>query len=120
MKKNITAVVAASAAIIENNIPETHAAAVEFSYTTDGVTVVTRENLTTKRRTQALAHVMNAFRAAGWTFVPGRAVMLTAPDAVFARKKKAATATVAEVVEVETDAPALFPVQEAPVMAFSG
>ncbi|MFD5610461.1 hypothetical protein [Kitasatospora sp. NPDC127060] len=120
MKKNITAVVAAAAAIIENDIPETHVAAVEFSYTIDGVMVVTRDNLTTKRRTQALAHVMNAFRAAGWTFVPGRAVMLTAPDAVFARKKKAAPAPVAEVAQVEANAPALFPVQETPVLAFSG
>ncbi|MET9402636.1 hypothetical protein [Kitasatospora sp. NPDC002965] len=117
MKKNITAVVAAAAVIIENDIPKAHTANVEFSYTVNGVSVVTRDNLSTPHRTQALAHVMNAFRAAKWTFEPGAGVTLTAPDAVYRKttKKKAPAAPVAE---PTGDADTLFPAQEAPVLAF--
>ncbi|MGV9267754.1 hypothetical protein ACWDRR_24185 [Kitasatospora sp. NPDC003701] len=121
MKKNITAVVAAAAVIIENGIPEAHAANVEFSYTVNGVSVVTRDNLSTPRRTQALAHVMIAFKAAGWMFEPGAGVTLTAPDAVYRKtaKKAAAPAPAAPVAEPNSDADTLFPAQEAPVLAFS-
>ncbi|MER5352522.1 hypothetical protein ABT093_19595 [Kitasatospora sp. NPDC002551] len=119
MKKTITAVFTAAADIIENGIPKAHAADVEFSYTVNGVSVVTRDNLSTPRRTQALAHVMNAFKAAGWTFEPGAGVALTAPDAVYRKttKKKAAAPAPAE---PTGDADTLFPAQEAPVLAFSG
>ncbi|WP_331727546.1 hypothetical protein OG871_40685 (plasmid) [Kitasatospora sp. NBC_00374] len=123
MNKTAAAVVAAANTVVASAmemLPQGVSERVQFSYTADQVSVTLADSLTRRAKTQALAHVMMAFKAAGWTLKIGRTVAFHAPDAAFtvrkkaAPKKAAAAPTVAPAVAEE--APTLFAAQD---VAFS-